>query len=302
MALFAVLACLGGGFACYQLIGGIVAAQSAGPSSNRLMAWTLVVMAGIVILGWCGLVSFVRRSRAHQPLNYGATVGPAMVAGMPYFATLPSFVALGPIAGIAALVLPVVVGIFTRRVVAQLTAPAPGYEAPAPAASTEEMPAEVVSAAAGLGAHRVTFGRDQLANGRTDIGCGLVVAVVFGGIGAVLAGSGAAQGWVILCFVVAVAVPVVFMIGLRATRDELPERAWVFERGFVWGDRKRRLTVLPWSNVQLVRHRGGQDLSYRILHGNGARLDLSRVDLPLDDLHALAEVVESGIRATRSGS
>jgi hypothetical protein len=295
LALFAVLGFLGCGFACFQLIGALVQAQGTGPFSDRLMAWTLGGVAASVLFGWYGVITGIRIARAHRPPTYAATVGPSFAFSMPYLAIIPTLIVLGLPAGAAAVVVTIVVGLTARPVIAALTAPPPGYGAPPRAVRTEAVPAAVTSAAAVLGAHRITFGNDTLPNGRTDLGCGIVVALIAGGIGTLLARSGASQGWVVAFFVVCAALPVVVVIGLWTTRDELPERAWVFERGFVWGDRRRRLTAFPWSAIQ--SHRATD--SFRIVRNDGISLKVSRVDLSEDDLSALGNLVDQQIAAAR---
>jgi hypothetical protein len=173
---------------------------------------------------------------------------------------------------------------------------------------TDEVPADVMSAAADLGAHQVTFGRDALPSGVADIGCGLGLAVIPGGIGVLLASTGAPTGWVAMCFLIAVAIPVVFAFGVRSTRAELPERAWVFERGFVWGDRQRELTVLPWSRIRVLRtitryYQSGTDdrteYAYTVVRDDGTKLPMTHGDLPQGHLFVLGETIEREIVAIR---
>lgn len=294
IAAFAVLAVLGAGFACFQLVGGVVQGQGPGPFTDRLMAWTLAVIAAFVLFGWYGVITGVRIARTGRPPTYASVVGQPFAFMMPFFAILPTYVALGP-AAVAAIVLAIGVAMAGPRVLAPLVAPPSGH-VPTRSVRTEPVPATVVSSAADLGAHRITFGRDELPNGRTEIGCSIVLALIAGGIGVALSNSGAGQGWVVGFFAVAALLPLIMVIGVWSTRDEEPERAWVFERGFVWGDRRRRLTVFPWASTQAHRSTA---TSYRITRPDGSKIDISRIDLPADDLPALGGLIEQQIAAAR---
>ncbi|MFC4943376.1 DUF6585 family protein [Pseudonocardia sp. GCM10023141] len=175
-------------------------------------------------------------------------------------------------------------------------------------AHPDEVPADVRTAAADLGALQVTLGRDALPSGAADIGCGLVLALIPAAIGVVLIAAGASAGWAVLCLVLAAAVPILFAFGVRATRGDVPERAFVFERGLVWGDHKGALTVLPWSRVRLLRNvrridRNGRyertDYAYTVVHDDGTRLILHTPKLPQGHLFVLGDTIEREIVASR---
>jgi hypothetical protein len=113
--LFTGLALLGAGFACYQLVGGVVGVLPGhGNLTDRMMAGLLAVAAGFVLLGWAHMITLVRRNLAGRALGRAGIAGQRLAVGLPFFAILPTWITLGDIAVAAALAVAFVVGSATN--------------------------------------------------------------------------------------------------------------------------------------------------------------------------------------------
>lgn len=167
---------------------------------------------------------------------------------------------------------------------------------------TEPVPAEVAAVAGELGPFEAVHGLERLSSGRFEVGCGVVIAAILAITGFVLVSRAAATGWIVLCFVLALGILATVVILATSSRGEVAERAWLYRGGFVWSDRRRRLTVLPWSRVRvhrIIKTGAVRENSWALHRDDGVTVKLTPRDLPRADLDVLGARAEREIAAAR---
>lgn len=193
---------------------------------------------------------------------------------------------------------------------------------------TEQVPAEVVQAAAGadLGPHRATFGdpsdssdaantppawdrRDRIVAG---VMVGITVLLV---VGAAVADKPA---YPLILAGGSLFIALIFMIAPALRREqskltaelELTLQAWVFERGFVYRDHESgQLTVFPWTRSRVFRNNTRHlrndsylytSYRYRVTRDDGVKLTLAGDSrLGGGEVWVLGEAIEREITAVR---